>query len=148
MSPLAFRNVDASPSDPVATWPYEAIVTCIERGLVADWQPLIAEIRARPWADVARLVQAYVECEPDDHAAATFFGLVIERARSDAEAREREEVAARVRQAVVRSGLSQSAFARAVGTSASRLSTYAAARVVPSAAMLVRIEAVGRADPR
>ncbi len=148
MSPLAFRNVDASPSDPVATWPYEAIVTCIERGLVADWQPLIVEIRARPWADVTRLVQAYVECAPDDHAAATFFSLVIERARSDAEAREREEVAARVRQAVVRSGLSQSAFARAVGTSASRLSTYAAARVVPSAAMLVRIESVGGADPR
>ncbi len=41
-------------------------------------------------------MQAYVECEPDDHAGATFFGLVIERARSDAEAREREEVVARV----------------------------------------------------
>ena len=47
MTSLRFRNVDASPSDDVTTWPYEAIVTAIERGLVPDWQPLFAEIRRR-----------------------------------------------------------------------------------------------------
>jgi len=38
---------------------------------------------------------------------------------------------------------SAAAFATQVGTSASRLSTYATGRVTPSAAMLVRIEAFG-----
>lgn len=37
---LQFRNVDASPKDPVGTWPYEALVAAIERGLVPDWQPI------------------------------------------------------------------------------------------------------------
>ncbi len=66
--------------------------------------------------------------------------LAIERARADAERREREEVAERVRQAVRRSGLSKARFAEQVGTSASRLSTYLNGKVTPSAAMLLRIE--------
>lgn len=143
MTPLAFRNVDASPSDPVSTWPYEAVVTCMERGLVADWQPLIAAVRGQPWGEVARMVEAYAYARGDDRATAAFFGLVVDRARTTAEARERALVATRVRQAIAKSGMSQVAFARTVGTSASRLSTYAAGRVVPSAAMLVRIEEAG-----
>ena len=36
MTSLRFRNVDDSPSDDVRTWPYEGIVTAIERsGLTA-----------------------------------------------------------------------------------------------------------------
>ncbi len=57
--PLAFRNVLASPADPVTTWPYEALVAAMERGLVADWQPVIAEVRRRPWGPVARAVDDY-----------------------------------------------------------------------------------------
>ena len=47
--PVEFRNVDASPEDDVRTWPYEALVTVIDRGLVADWQPIFAEVRRSPW---------------------------------------------------------------------------------------------------
>lgn len=36
LMPIAFRNVDASPTDDIRTWPYEALVTVIDRGLVAD----------------------------------------------------------------------------------------------------------------
>ena len=32
MSALRFRNVDADPADDVETWPYEALVTAIDRG--------------------------------------------------------------------------------------------------------------------
>lgn len=136
---VQFRNVDATPSDDVRTWPYEALVTCIERGLVADWQPIFAELRKRPWGELARRVDFYAD-HGDDPAATRLFGLAVARARDEAEASERAEVAARVRAAISASGLRASAFAAEVGTSASRLSTYAAGRVTPSAAMLLRIE--------
>lgn len=139
---VSFRNVDASPSDPVETWPFEALVTMIERGLVPDWQPLIAELRRAPWGATARRVETYLGyAEPT--ATTRLFALVLERARSDADDADRAEVAARVRAAIAASGLTATAFATAIGTSASRLSTYASGRVIPSAALLLRIERVG-----
>jgi ribosome-binding protein aMBF1 (putative translation factor) len=77
----------------------------------------------------------------------TLFALAIERARTEVDRADREEVAARVRAAVDRSGLTQAQFAALVGTSASRLSTYASGRVTPSASLLVRIERLGDAGP-
>lgn len=139
MMPVQFRNVDASPRDDVTTWPYEALVTAIERGLVPDWQPVFAEIRRNPWGPVARRV-AQIANSTDDPAVGTLFSLAVAHARSRAEGSERAEVAQRVRAAIAASGLSAASFAAQVGTSASRLSTYATGRVIPSAAMLVRIE--------
>ena len=43
-----------------------------------------------------------------------------------------------LRTALDASGLSQAEFARALGTSASRFSTYMTGRTVPSAALLLR----------
>lgn len=141
--PLAFRNVDASPTDDVRTWPYEALVTAIDRGLVPDWQPIFAEIRRSPWGPVARRVERYLSYrEPD--GVGTLFSLALARARFDADRADRDEVASRVRAAVDRSGLTNSRFADLVGTSASRLSTYVSGKVTPSAAMLVRIERAGQ----
>lgn len=137
--PVSFRNVDASPTDDIRTWPYEALVTVIDRGLVSDWQPVFAEIRLSPWGEVARRVEHYLSYREPDGVSA-LFGLAIERARADADRADRHEVAARVRDAVARSGLTNRGFARLVGTSASRLSTYLSGKVTPSAAMLVRIE--------
>lgn len=137
--PLRFRNVDASPDDDVTTWPYEALVTAIDRGLVHDWRPVFAEIRRSPWGPVARRVERYLTYRDPD-GASTLFALAIERARQDRVLEERAEVAARIRAAVARSGLTNAEFADLVGTSASRLSTYASGKVTPSASMLVRIE--------
>lgn len=139
--PVGFRNVDASPTDDVRTWPYEALVTVVDRGLVADWKPVFDEIRRSPWGKVARRVEHYLSYRGRDGVSA-LFGLAIQRARSDAEQRERDEVAARISRAVTRSGITNAEFARLVGTSASRLSTYMSGKVTPSAAMLVRIERV------
>lgn len=136
---LQFRNVDASPDDDVRTWPYEALVTAIDRGLVPDWQPLFAEIRRSPWGPVARRIERYLAYrEPD--GVGTLFSLAIEHARSEREQEAKAEVTARVRAAVEGSGLTNAQFAALVGTSASRLSTYLNGQVTPSAAMLVRIE--------
>lgn len=136
---LKFRNVDALPTDPVNTWPFEALVTAIERGLVPDWHPIFDEIKRDPWGPVSRKIERYLSYAPVD-GFTTLFRLAIERARSKAETRERAEVAARVRAAIAASGLTASQFAERVGTSASRLSTYATGSVTPSASMLLRIE--------
>jgi len=141
--PVRFRNVDASPTDDVHTWPYEALVSVIDRGLVSDWQPIFAELRRAPWGNVARRVEHYLSYRSPDGASA-LFALAIERARAASEQADRAEVAARIRNAVTGSGLTSVAFARLVGTSASRLSTYLSGKVVPSSAMLVRIEKTAR----
>ena len=135
---LNFRNVNASPSDPVATWPYEALVTAIEQGLVPDWRPIFDELKVDPWGPVSRKIQRYLEYAPRD-GVTVLFRLAIDRARDNAEARERALVAARVRGAIEASGLTAGQFAERVGTTASRLSTYARGTVTPSAHMLIRI---------
>ena len=139
MTGVRFRNVDADPADDVRTWPYEALVTAIDRGLVPDWRPIFAEIRRSPWGAVARRVGRYLDYRDPD-GVCTLFALAIERARQDADRADRAAVAARVRSAVQRSGTTKAQFAASVGTSASRLSTYLSGKVVPSAAMLMRIE--------
>ena len=139
MTGVRFRNVDADPADDVRTWPYEALVAAIDRGLVPDWRPIFAEIRRSPWGAVARRVGRYLDYRDPD-GVSTLFALAIERARQDADRADRADVAARVRAAVQRSGTTKAQFAASVGTSASRLSTYLSGKVVPSAALLMRIE--------
>ncbi len=136
---VTFRNVDAEPGDEVHTWPYEALVTVIDRGLVQDWQPVFAEIRRSPWGVVARRVERYLSYREPDRVG-TLFRLAIDHARHRTERADKNEVAARVRAAVTRSGLPAGEFATLIGTSASRLSTYMNGTVTPSAALLVRIE--------
>ena len=80
---LAFRNVDARPTDDVASWPYEALVTAIDRGLVPDWRPIFAEIRRAPWGTTACRVERYVGYREHD-GVSTLFRLAIERARDGA----------------------------------------------------------------
>jgi len=140
---LQFRNVDASPSDDVRTWPFEALVTAIDRGLVSDWQPIFAEVRRSPWGRVARRVERHLAVRERD-GVRELFRMAIERARADAERADREAVASRVRRAVERSGMTNARFAEHIGTSPSRLSTYLSGKVVPSAALLLRIERAAR----
>jgi hypothetical protein len=51
---LKFRNVDASPDDPVETWPFEGILAAVERGTLPDWDRLATAIRVDPWGPVAQ----------------------------------------------------------------------------------------------
>lgn len=139
MSGLQFRNVDATAADAVPTWPFEALVAAIDRGLVTDWQPVFADIRQAPWGPVARRVERYLSYRDPD-GVSTLFTLAIQRAREEAASADRADVVARVRAAVERAGTTQAEFAASVGTSASRLSTYLNGKVTPSAALLIRIE--------
>jgi hypothetical protein len=64
---------------------------------------------------------------------------VISLARQDAAAAERQAVAEEVSQLVQISQLSRAEFASRIGTSVSRLLTYATGKVTSSAALLLRI---------
>jgi DNA-binding transcriptional regulator YiaG len=136
---LAFRNVDADVTDPVASWPQEALQSALERGDITHWHRIVAEIGRNPWGPVARSVQEILGYSRP-YGVAPLMDRAIVRARASAVQSEVDEVASRIRAAREASGLSVKEFAAQVGTSASRMSTYLAGRVTPSAALLVRME--------
>jgi len=138
MTSLVFRNVDASPEDPVADWPLEAIQTALERGGLSDWRRLAEAIGAQPWGPVARRIEAILSYNRP-YGVTEAMQRTIDRARHEAEQTEREAVAGEVGLLLARSGLTRAEFASRIGTSASRLSTYATGRVTPSAALMVRM---------
>lgn len=135
---LAFRNLVISPDAPVSQWPTGAVQTALERGDLGDWHRVVAEIRTDPWGRTARQVEE-VLTHSRPYGIAQAMETVLSRARERAEKRERVAVAANIREAVQRSGLSRAEFASRIGTSASRLSTYISGKVIPSATLMLRI---------
>jgi DNA-binding transcriptional regulator YiaG len=140
---LKFRNIDASPEDPVETWPFEGILAAVERGTLPDWHRLATAIKADPWGPVAQQVLEAVRLS-HPYGTAELLEAVVARARKQAIDSERENVAAEVRDLVARSGLSRQDFAERIGTSRPRLSTYISGKVVPSATLMVRMRRVAR----
>jgi len=141
MSTLTFRNVDLSPTDPVSTWPVEAIQTALERGGLSDWRRLAKVVMAQPWGPVSRRIEEVLRYSRP-YGVANLMERVIDRARSEAEQAERAAVALEISRLVERSGLSRADFASRIGTSPSRLSTYTTGKVTPSATLMVRMRAV------
>jgi DNA-binding transcriptional regulator YiaG len=145
MTELIFRNVDVSPHEPVEAWPLEAIQTALERGSLKHWRRLAAAIKAAPWGPVARDVEEVLTYSRPYGVAKTM-ERVIEQARRDTETAERMAVATEIQRLIENSGLSRAAFASQIGTSTSRLSTYATGKVVPSAALVVRMRSVAERE--
>lgn len=139
---LEFRNLQVSPDSPAGDWPTEAVQTALERGDFTHWQRLAAQIARRPWGRTARQVEETLS-HSRPFGVAELMEAVISRARSRAEVHERSVVAAEVRGCLEGSGLSRAAFASSIGTSTSRLSTYVTGKVVPSAALMVRMRGLG-----
>jgi DNA-binding transcriptional regulator YiaG len=127
----------------VESWPFEGIIAAVERGTMPDWRRLAEVIRADPWGPVAQQVLEALELSRP-YGTAELLERVIDCARRIAIDSERAEVASEVRSLVSDSGLSQQAFAERLGTSRSRLSTYVSGKVVPSAALMVRMRRVSR----
>ncbi|HSS41807.1 MAG TPA: helix-turn-helix transcriptional regulator [Solirubrobacterales bacterium] len=73
---------------------------------------------------------------------------MIEQARRDTEAAERMAVASEIQRLIEESGLTRHAFASHIGTSTSRLSTYATGKVTPSAALMLRMRRVSEGAAR
>lgn len=141
---LAFRNLNVSPDDPVSDWPAEAILTALERGGLSHWQRVVAAIRADPWGPVARRVEESLTVSRP-YGVADLMDRAINDARTRVERAERVAVATEIADLVARSGLRKADFARRIGTSASRLSTYLSGTVTPSAALMVRMRKVSAA---
>lgn len=138
MSTLTFRNIDASPADPVSGWPIEAIQTALERGGLSDWRRLAAAVDNKPWGPVARRIEEVLRYSRP-YGIAEAMERVIAHARAKTERSERDEVAQEINRLIDKSGLTRAEFASRVGTSPSRLSTYANGRVTPSATLLLRM---------
>jgi DNA-binding transcriptional regulator YiaG len=141
---LKFRNIAASPDDPVETWPFEGVLTAVERGTLPDWRRLATAIRADPWGPVAQQVLEAIRLARP-YGTAELLAGVIAGARKRAADSEREMVAAEIRDLLSGSGLSAQDFAERIGTSRSRLSTYMSGKVVPSAALILRMRRVAGA---
>lgn len=136
---LAFRNIDVCPSEPVAQWGVEGILAAIDRGHLEHWRRIARAVRADPHGQVASDLTAALRV-----ASSTGTAAALRRVLDAARRTEPERIARRVRDAIHRSGMSAGAFAGQVGTSASRLSTYATGKVVPSAVTMDRIERAAR----
>jgi len=135
---LAFRNVRATPKDPVDSWPAEALQAALERGSLTHWRKLGEAIRAEPWGPVARGVEA-VLTHSRPYGVAPAMERTIAIARANAEQEERAAVADEVKGLVQTSGLTRAEFAARIGTSRSRLSTYETGKVTPSATLMLRM---------
>ncbi|WP_129710820.1 helix-turn-helix domain-containing protein [Haloactinopolyspora alba] len=133
--PLTFRNLTIEPHEPVSAWGVEGILAAIDRGDIRDWRRVAAEAVADPHGSVAQDLDVAIDLAESTSSAAVL-KLVLDRARETPE----DRVARRVREAIHWSGMTQAEFAERLGTSASRLSTYATGKVVPSAVMMERIE--------
>ncbi|MGH3569576.1 MAG: helix-turn-helix domain-containing protein [Pseudonocardia sp.] len=138
---LSFRNIAVSPNDPVENWPTEAVLTALERGGLSHWRRLAAAIRNDPWGPVARIVEEALTLS-EAYGVNELMADAIAGARARAGRAERAAVAAEITRRVAASGLSRAEFASRIGTSCSRLSTYLAGTVTPSAALLVRMRRV------
>lgn len=136
-----FRNVEVDERSPLETWPYEALVTLIERGTMGDWARLSCAIREDPWGPVSQQVQDYLSYE-QPYGVGPLLARAIVRYRTQAEQSERAEVAREIAALVTASGLPMADLATRLGTSRSRLSTYRSGSVTPSAAFLVRLRRI------
>ena len=110
----------------------------LEQHGAGAWRQVLANVAANPWGpDVSRLLDLADEAGMAAPAEAIAECAEVYRKRHDDA--DRLEVAMEIRRLVAISGCSQRQFARYVGTSAPRLSTYVNGAVTPSAALMLRI---------
>ncbi|GAA3661869.1 hypothetical protein GCM10022237_22140 [Nocardioides ginsengisoli] len=117
------------------------ILAGLSAGHLPRWRQHAALVVADPWAGPGATWLGLLDPERDAFAVAGLTAVVDHAQRTAAE-RERTAVVRHIRRAIAESGVSQREFARLIGTSQSRLSTYASGTVVPSATMLVRISQI------
>ena len=77
---LQFRNIEASPEDPVETWPFEGILAAVERGTLPDWRRLAEANDADPWGPVAQQVLEALSLSRPYGTAELLEGVIFPRA--------------------------------------------------------------------
>lgn len=138
---VRFRNIDFDSDAPLDQWPSEAIQTLIDRGVLSDWRRLARAIRRNPWGPAARTAEN-VAAWGEHYGVDALLTGVIRHAREDVAWQGRAEYAAKIRSWRAQTGMTLRDFARAAGTSASRLSDYENAKVAPTTDVLGRLRHV------
>jgi DNA-binding transcriptional regulator YiaG len=136
-----FRNLDFDPAQPPDQWPAEAIETVMDRGSLSDWHQLAEAIRSYPWGPAARTTET-VAGWGEHYGVDALMINVIRHARENVTLEGRAEYAAQIRTWRTQTGMTLRQFARAAGTSASRLSDYENAKVAPTTDVLGRLNHV------
>lgn len=140
---VRFRNVDVDPAADPDSWPFEAILAVIERGVLSDWRHLASTIRANPWGPSARAVEEIVSWN-ESYGTDRLFEAIIERARDEADAASRRDYGQRIRAVRTTLGLTMREFAPLIGTSPARLASYESGKVAPTANLLGRVDRIAR----
>jgi DNA-binding transcriptional regulator YiaG len=140
---MRFRNLDLDTTQPMDRWPAEAIEAVMDRGSLSDWRRLAQEIRRNPWGPAARTAET-VAGWGEHYGVDALMTSVICHAREELTHQGRAEYAAQIRSWRTQSGMTLRQFARAAGTSASRLSDYENAKVAPTTDVLGRLGHVAR----
>ncbi|HEU5479863.1 MAG TPA: helix-turn-helix transcriptional regulator [Candidatus Tumulicola sp.] len=136
-----FRNVDFDRREPLDDWPAEAIATVIDRGSLSDWRRLAEAIRRNPWGSAARTTETVVGWG-EHYGVDALMSRLIAHAREQVNRRGRIAYAEQIRAWREQTGMTLRQFARAAGTSASRLSDYENAKVAPTTDVLGRFRHV------
>lgn len=136
---LRFRHLDVTPSDAVERWGVEGILAAIDRGGLADWRRIARAVRAQPYGEVAADLEQALDVAEDAGAAGALRASLGRSRMSDA-----QRLGQKLTEYVWSSGLSQAEFARRVGTSPSRMSTYLSGKVVPSGVLVERMRELAR----
>ncbi|HEY7952549.1 MAG TPA: helix-turn-helix transcriptional regulator [Solirubrobacteraceae bacterium] len=143
---VRFRNLDFDQAAPLDEWPAEAIETVIDRGMLSDWRRLAEAIRQNPWGPAARTAETVVAWG-EHYGVDALIANVIRHAREDVALKGRAAYAAQIRSWRAQTGMTLRQFARAAGTSASRLSDYEHAKVAPTTDVLGRLHHVAASAP-
>ena len=131
--PLKFRNIDATPDDPVSAWGFEGMLAAIDRGYARDWRKLVAALAADP-----SLREVFSEAAEAAESRSTV--LLLERALARATATPAELALERLQDAYRGTRMTQAQLASELGTSRTRLNSYLNGRVTPSMDVLVAVE--------
>lgn len=140
---LLIADIDTSRRAPMPVTP-EEIRLIVERGGADLWRRILANVAERPWGPDATHLAALAR-DAGLEAAATAVERCAEVFRKRIDESDRLAIAREVRRLVAVSGCSQREFAKHIGTSAPRLSTYGTGGVTPSATMMLRITRVSSA---
>jgi DNA-binding XRE family transcriptional regulator len=132
---LRFRNIDASPDDPVSAWGFEGMLAAIDRGYARDWRKLVDAVAADP-----SLRPLFDEATRAAESRSTV--LLLDRVLARATESPSERALERLREAYRGTRMTQTQLATALGTSRTRLNSYLNGRVTPSMDVLVAVEQI------
>lgn len=123
------------------------LLDLVHHGNARRWRAALLPLIESPWGPYGQhILRLTKEAELD--AVTTLVEECRKVYQHRQEQRERDAIAREIRRLVAISGLTQRQFASQIGTSPSRLSTYVNGRVIPSAAMLLRIRRVAHTQRR